>query len=267
MLNKTPWYVQHDTITNPLHRITLSYFHHPCPAAGLLSLLSAGGLLRTLDIRGCSQLSELCLMGLQRAAFTSTNLKTLDLRGMAIADIAFGWVAQGCKVLESLNISRCPLLTDLALEYLAKGSGEARPTPLKVGLFVHRVPPFTSPPVVVAPHLTPAFAGELPTTFHLVVPRCKVPQSCVVPVSLSARMSRSILSRTHIIGVYSLVLVLVLLMSNQVLNVAGVGGFTDEGMSILMPRSGPTLQDITLDGATSLGKERGSQGHLHWATR
>eukprot|EP00903_Cladosiphon_okamuranus_P006370 g6237.t1 len=136
---------------------------------GLLSLLSAGGLLRTLDIHGCSQLSELCLMGLQRAAFTSTNLKTLDLRGMDIADIAFGWVAQGCKALESLNISRCPLLTDLALEYLAKGSGESRPTPLKA------------------------------------------------------------------------------------LNVAGVGGFTDEGMSILMPRSGPTLQDITLDGATSLG--------------
>eukprot|EP00752_Nemacystus_decipiens_P014289 g12709.t1 len=136
---------------------------------GLLSLLSAGGLLRALEIHGCSQLSELCLMGLQRAAFTSTNLKTLDLRGMAIADIAFGWVAQGCKVLENLNISRCPLLTDLALEYLAKGSGEARPTPLKA------------------------------------------------------------------------------------LNVAGVGGFTDEGMSILMPRSGPTLQDIRLDGATSLG--------------
>lgn len=84
-------------------------------------------------------------MGLQRAAFTSTNLKTLDLRGMAIADIAFGWVAQGCKVLESLNISRCPLLTDLALDYLAKGSGEAKPTPLKVALFVG----FHTPPATV----------------------------------------------------------------------------------------------------------------------
>ncbi|CAM9619543.1 unnamed protein product, partial [Ectocarpus sp. 12 AP-2014] len=136
---------------------------------GLLALLSAGGLLRTLDIHGCSQLSELCLMGLQRATFTSTNLRCLDVRGMAIADIAFGWVAQGCKVLENLNISRCHLLTDLALEYLAKGSGEAKPTPL------------------------------------------------------------------------------------QVLNVAGVGNVTDGGMSILLPRSGPTLRDITLDGATSLG--------------
>ncbi|CAM9208510.1 unnamed protein product, partial [Hapterophycus canaliculatus] len=147
---------------------------------GLLALLSAGGLLRTLDIHGCSQLSELSLMGLQRAAFTSTNLRSLDLRGMAIADIAFGWVAQasktlsipasrgGCKVLENLYISKCPLLTDLALEYLAKGSGETKPTPLKV------------------------------------------------------------------------------------LDVAGVGGFTDDGMSILMPRSGPTLEKITLDGATSL---------------
>lgn len=91
-------------------------------------------------------------MGLQRAAFTSANLKTLDLRGMAIADIAFGWVAQGCKALESLNISRCPLLTDLALEYLAKGSGESRPTPLKVGVFVGfplsqtHPPPFEVPP-------------------------------------------------------------------------------------------------------------------------
>lgn len=66
-------------------------------ATGLLALLSAGGLLRTLDIQGCSQLSELCLMGLQRAAFTSTNLTSLDLRGMAIADIAFGWVAQARK--------------------------------------------------------------------------------------------------------------------------------------------------------------------------
>lgn len=85
-------------------------------------------------------------MGLQRAAFTSTNLRTLDLRGMAIADIAFGWVAQGCKALESLNISRCPLLTDLALEYLAKGSGESKPTPLKVaGSFVGLLPPFTKP--------------------------------------------------------------------------------------------------------------------------
>lgn len=62
--------------------------------AGLLALLSAGGLLRTLDIHGCSQLSELCLMGFQRATFTSTNLRCLDVRGMAIADIAFGWVAQ-----------------------------------------------------------------------------------------------------------------------------------------------------------------------------
>ncbi|CAM9373052.1 unnamed protein product [Pylaiella littoralis] len=137
---------------------------------GLLALLSAGGILRELDIHGCSQLSELCLMGLQRATFTSTNLKSLDVQGMAIADIAFSWVAEGCKALESLNISRCPLLTDLALEYLARGSGEAaKPTPLRV------------------------------------------------------------------------------------LNIAGVGGFTDEGMSVLMPRSGPTLEDITLDGATSLG--------------
>ncbi len=43
------------------------------------------------------------------------------------------------------------------------------------------------------------------------------------------------------------------------LDVAGVGGFTDEGMSILMPRSGPTLQAITLNGATSLGKESGRE--------
>ncbi|CAN0106838.1 unnamed protein product, partial [Ectocarpus sp. 13 AM-2016] len=71
-------------------------------------------------------------MGLQRATFTSTNLRCLDVRGMAIADIAFGWVAQGCKMLENLNISRCHLLSDLALEYLAKGSGEAKPTPLQV---------------------------------------------------------------------------------------------------------------------------------------
>ena len=61
---------------------------------GLLALLSAGGLLRELDIHGCSQLSELCLMGLERAAFTSTRLRVLDLRGMAIADIGLGWVAQ-----------------------------------------------------------------------------------------------------------------------------------------------------------------------------
>lgn len=53
----------------------------------------------------------------------------------------------------------------------------------------------------------------------------------------------------------------------QVLNVAGVGGFTDGGMSILMPRAGPTLQDITLDGATSLGEEEGSQAHKPSATR
>lgn len=39
---------------------------------------------------------------------------------------------QGCKVLEDLNISRCRLLTDLGLEYLAKGSGAPKPTPLKV---------------------------------------------------------------------------------------------------------------------------------------
>lgn len=77
-------------------------------------------------------------MGLQRAAFTSTNLTALDLRGMAVADVAFGWVAQGCKALESLNVSRCPLLTDLALEYLARGSGEDRPTPLKVCLLAFR---------------------------------------------------------------------------------------------------------------------------------
>lgn len=35
-------------------------------------------------------------------------------------------------MLENLYISRCPLLTDLALDYLAKGSGETKPTPLKV---------------------------------------------------------------------------------------------------------------------------------------
>lgn len=58
-------------------------------------------------------------------------------------------------------------------------------------------------------------------------------------------------------------MLLLLLMSKQVLNVAGVGSFTDEGMSVLMPKSGPTLQDITLDGATSLGEERSSQACLH----
>lgn len=62
--------------------------------AALLALLAAGGILRTLDIHGCSQLSELCLMGLARAAFTSTRLRALDLKGMAIADIGLGWVAQ-----------------------------------------------------------------------------------------------------------------------------------------------------------------------------
>lgn len=66
---------------------------------GLLALLSAGGLLRELDLHGCSQLSELCLMGLERAAFTSTRLKILDLRGMAIADIGLAWVAQVRQIL------------------------------------------------------------------------------------------------------------------------------------------------------------------------
>lgn len=40
--------------------------------------------------------------------------------------------SQGCKLLESLNVSHCPLLTDLGLEYLSKGSGEEKPVPLKV---------------------------------------------------------------------------------------------------------------------------------------
>lgn len=43
-------------------------------------------------------------------------------------------------------------------------------------------------------------------------------------------------------------------MKRQVLNLAGIGGITDEGMVVLLPRSGPTLEDLTLDGATSLGK-------------
>lgn len=129
----TTTYARHDKIShiraNNANRLPPTHVF----LAGLLALLSAGGILQELDIHGCSQLSELCLMGLQRAVFTSTNLKSLDVQGMAIADIAFGWVAEGCKVLESLNISRCPLLTDLALEYLARGSGEgAKPTPLRV---------------------------------------------------------------------------------------------------------------------------------------
>lgn len=41
------------------------------------------------------------------------------------------------------------------------------------------------------------------------------------------------------------------------LNVAGVAGFTDEGMLILVPRSGPTLETLILDGATKLGKASG----------
>lgn len=57
-------------------------------------MLSEEGLLHSLDIRGCSQLSELCLMGLERAAFTSTQLRTLNVRGMAFADTGLGWVAQ-----------------------------------------------------------------------------------------------------------------------------------------------------------------------------
>lgn len=49
-------------------------------------------------------------------------------------------------------------------------------------------------------------------------------------------------------------------IAKQVLKMAGVGGCTDEGMSVLMPRSGPTLEDIILDGATSLGKDEGRAG-------
>lgn len=57
-------------------------------------MLSEGSLLHSLDIRDCSQLSELCLMGLERAAFTSTRLRTLNVRGIAFADAGLGWVAQ-----------------------------------------------------------------------------------------------------------------------------------------------------------------------------
>lgn len=71
---------------------TAVHGYYGCP--GLLSMLSEGGLLHSLDIRDCSQLSELCLMGLERAAFTSTRLRTLNVRGMAFADAGLGWVAQ-----------------------------------------------------------------------------------------------------------------------------------------------------------------------------
>lgn len=43
-------------------------------------------------------------MGLERAAFTSTHLRSLDIRGMEIADIGLGWVAQ--------VLARCCLALD-----------------------------------------------------------------------------------------------------------------------------------------------------------
>lgn len=63
--------------------------------------------MHTLDIRGCSQLSELCLMGLERAALTSTHLRCLDIRGLDVADIGLGWVAQVNKMNLSLLSKRC----------------------------------------------------------------------------------------------------------------------------------------------------------------
>ncbi|CAN0017553.1 unnamed protein product [Ascophyllum nodosum] len=99
---------------------------------GLLAILSSVDLLHSLDIHGCSQLSEVCLMGLERMTFKFTQLRTLNVRGMDIASIGLSWVAQGCNLLEQLDVSRCSLLTDQSLEYLAEGSGVDRPTPLKV---------------------------------------------------------------------------------------------------------------------------------------
>lgn len=53
-------------------------------------------------------------------------------------------------------------------------------------------------------------------------------------------------------------------MALKVLNLSGVLGFSDEGMSRLMPQSGPTVERLVLDGATSMGESRGGSRTASW---
>ncbi|CAM9765347.1 unnamed protein product, partial [Chrysoparadoxa australica] len=87
---------------------------------GMVALLSEAGVLQRLSLKGCHQLSELSLMGMERARFTTMHMKVLDLSHMNIIDIGMQYVGQGCKQLQELRLSGCHNLTDLALQYLAK---------------------------------------------------------------------------------------------------------------------------------------------------
>ena len=89
---------------------------------GLLSLLSeGGGVLASLSLDGCAQLTDLGMMGLRRFGTASTNLKRLSLRNVRVHDSSMTWLAEGCSKLDFLDLGDTKSVTDECLGYLSDG--------------------------------------------------------------------------------------------------------------------------------------------------
>ena len=76
-----------------------------CLLPALLDLLErGGGVLHAIDLKGCAQLTSLGVMGFRRGVGTM-QLRRLELGGGArVGDSAMGWIASGCKLLDTLGL-------------------------------------------------------------------------------------------------------------------------------------------------------------------
>ena len=78
------------------------------------------GVIHQIDLSGCKQI-ELGAIGLKRNSI-STNVKKMKLRNIPrISDSMMGWIASGCKYLQSIDLQGSIIASDMTLGYLFSG--------------------------------------------------------------------------------------------------------------------------------------------------
>ena len=70
------------------------------------------GLLTSVGISDCRTLSSLCVAALRSKMVSLTEL---NVSSVQLGESCFEWVAEGCRALKKLDLSKSPNLTNRAL--------------------------------------------------------------------------------------------------------------------------------------------------------
>ena len=86
----------------------------------LLFVLQNSGNLRSLVLKGCSQIAGIGALGFNRDTKFSSKFRDLDVTGLQLCDTAIHWIAAGCKRIESLKVEDAKNISNEGWRGLAK---------------------------------------------------------------------------------------------------------------------------------------------------